>query len=354
MTGAAWRDMSWRDMTELRRLFLACLAVFALPALAPPVRADNIPRVSILEENDSLFFNSDKHYTQGLRLSYLAPDLKPDAAWNDPFNLLADIPTVFAQDGTTTRRYALLLGQSIFTPKNLTLKMPSAHDRPYGGWLYGGASLLQETNHAMLENFEIDAGVVGPGSLAKQVQNDFHQFIGDAEAKGWADQIQNEPGLMLSYERLWRMPLVGDGNSGVDFVPQVGGTAGNVFTYADIGGQLRIGTNLHAEYGPVRIRPALSGTDYFDADQLDGNLGFYFFMGAQGRAVGRNIFLQGNTFRQSPSVGMKVLVADFQAGFSLFWSSDIRFDTSVVRRTEEFQGQATPDEICTAAVAFSW
>jgi hypothetical protein len=338
-------------MIEPRRLCLAALLVLALHV---PARADDRDRISILEENDSLYFNSDKHYTQGLRLSDLAPDLGKDSAWNGPFNLLGDVPGVFAADGPYSRRYALLLGQSIFTPKNLTLKIPSAHDRPYGGWLYGGASLLQESDRSMLENFELDAGLVGPGALGKQVQNDFHQFIDIHQAQGWSSQIQNEPGLMLSYERLWRMPLVGDGNSGVDFVPQAGVTAGNVFTYADIGGQVRIGRNLHAEYGPVRIRPALSGTDYFDASQLDGDLGYYFFVGMQGRAMGHNIFLQGNTDRQSPHVGMKILVADFQAGFSMFWASAIRLDLSVVRRTEEFEGQATPDEIGTAAVAFSW
>jgi lipid A 3-O-deacylase len=338
----------------VRSGFLVALLLPALPVLA---RADDQERVNILEENDSLYFNSDKHYTQGLRLSYLAPDLGPQSSWNDPFNLLSRIPWIFDEDGKDgqySRRYALLLGQSIFTPKNLTLTTPSAHDRPYGGWLYGGASLLQETNRDMLENFELDAGVVGPGALGKQVQNDFHQFIGIGQAKGWADQIQNEPGLMLSYERLWRLQLIGSGSDGVDIVPQVGATAGNVFTYADIGAQMRIGKNLHADYGPVRIRPALSGTDYFDANQLDGNLGYYFFLGLQGRAMGHNIFLNGNTFRQSPSVGMKILVADFQAGFSMFWSSAIRLDLSVVRRTEEFSGQATPDEIGTAAVSFSW
>jgi lipid A 3-O-deacylase len=340
-----------------RGAWLAGVLALVLPALQVPALADGQERVNVLEENDSLYFNSDKHYTQGLRLSDLAPDLGPQSAWNDPFNLLSAVPWIFDEDGKDTpysRRYALLLGQSIFTPKNLTLKTPSTHDRPYGGWLYGGASLLQETNRDMLENFELDAGIVGPGALGKQVQNDFHQFIGIHQAKGWADQIQNEPGLMLSYERLWRMPLIGDGSEGVDIVPQAGATAGNVFTYGDIGAQVRIGKNLHAEYGPVRIRPALSGTDYFDADQLDGNLGYYFFAGVQGRAMGHNIFLNGNTFRQSPRVGMKVLVADFQAGFSMFWSSAIRLDLSVVRRTEEFVGQATPDEIGTVAVSFSW
>jgi lipid A 3-O-deacylase len=206
----------------------------------------------------------------------------------------------------------------------------------------------------MLENLELDAGVVGPGSLAKPVQNDFHQFIGVAQAKGWSSQLQNEPGIMLTYERLWRLPLTGNPNNGIDIVPQLGATAGNVMTYGEVGGLLRIGKGLQADYGPVRVRPALSGTDYFDATGLDGGVGFYFFAGVQGRAVGHNIFLDGNTFRNSAKVPKKYLVADLQAGFSLVWSSAFRFDVSVSRRTEEFHGQRTPDEICTVAAAFNW
>lgn len=350
-------------MIEARNLHLknpvalALAAASLLFAAQIPARADDLGRVNILEENDSLYFNSDKHYTQGLRLSDLAPDLGTQSAWNDPFNFLAELAPVFAEDGTDipyARRYSLFLGQSIFTPKNLTLKDPSMHDRPYGGWLYAGTGLLQESDRKMLENFEIDLGVVGPAALGEVVQNDFHQLIGAQQAKGWADQIQNEPGVMLSYERLCRLPLIGDGNNGVDVVPQAGATIGNVFTYGDAGALLRIGRNLHADYGPARIRPALSGTDYFDSNQLDGDFGSYFFAGAQGRVVGRNIFLDGNTFRQSPSVAKKTYVADLQAGFSMFWSSAIRADFSVVERTEEFIGQKTPDEIGTAALSFSW
>jgi hypothetical protein len=157
---------------------------------------------------------------------------------------------------------------------------------------------------------------------------------------------------VLSYERSWRFPVIG-GNSGVDVVPQVGASAGNVFTYGGAGGLLRIGKNLDADYGPVRIRPALSGTDYFTPPS-DGSVGYYFFVGAQGRAVGRNIFLDGNSFRTSASVPKKALVADLQAGVSVFSGGDFRVDFSVVRRTEEFVGQRTPDEIGTASLAFSW
>ncbi len=345
-----------RHARRMRLLRLAPAVAGLFLALRVPVQADDLQRFDALEENNSLYFNSDKHYTQGLRLSELAPDLGPQSGWNDPFNLVAGISPFLAApvEGTPqARRYALFLGQSIFTPKNLTLTAPSQHDRPYAGWLYVGASLLQETNHNMLENLELDGGIVGPGALGKLVQNDFHQFIGINAAKGWSSQIQDEPGLVLSYERMWRIKLIGNVD-GVDIIPEVGATAGNVFTYGDIGGLLRIGKNLNADYGPVRIRPALSGTDYFDSNGLDGNLGYYVFFGVQGRAVGRNIFLDGNDFRTGPSVAKKALVADLQGGLSMFWSTSIRFDFSVVRRTEEFVGQRTPDEIGTAAVAFSW
>jgi hypothetical protein len=110
---------------------------------------------------------------------------------------------------------------------------------------------------------------------------------------------------------------------------------------------------LRADYGPARIRPALSGTDYFDNDHLDGNLGYYLFAGTQERVVGRNIFLDGNTFRDSPSVDKKVFVTDLQAGFSLFWSQSWRLDFSAVRRSREFDGQLAPDVIGTAAISMS-
>ena len=337
---------------RLEALSLWVTAACCILSLAAEVRAEDQGRFTILEENDSLFFNSDKHYTQGLRLSDLSPTLEPERGWNELFGFVG-ANTPFLQGGRD-RRIALFLGQSVFTPKNLPVKPPDPHDRPYAGWLYVGASLLQDTNRQMLENLELDAGVIGPGSLAKQVQNDFHQFIGVAQAKGWSSQLQNEPGILLTYERLWRVPLTGNPNNGIDIVPQLGATAGNVMTYGDVGGLLRIGKGLQADYGPVRVRPSSSGTDYFDAAALEGEVGFYFFAGAQGRAVGHNIFLDGNTFRNSPNIPKKFLVADLQAGFSLVWSTSFRFDVSVVRRTEEFRGQRTPDEICTVALAFSW
>jgi lipid A 3-O-deacylase len=322
-----------------------------LPGLQNAARGQVSERITVLEENDSLFFNSDKHYTQGLRISDLHPVTGP-GFWNSAFDFLGSFAPIFAPGGT--RQEALFLGQSIFTPKDTQRVPPDPRDRPYAGWLYGGVSLLQETDGWMLENLELGFGVVGPGALGMQVQNTFHQFIGTATAKGWAEQLQHEFGVAASYERKWRVPLAGDTGLGIDIVPQAGATVGNIFTYADAGALLRIGKGLGADYGPIRIRPALSGTDYFDERGLDGGGAFYFFAGAQGRAVARNIFLDGNSYRPSRSVSKKTFVGDLQAGFSASWSKSLRLDISVVLRSGEFRGQRSPDDICTAALTFTW
>ena len=342
-------------------LLLGCGALGVASPRAAAQQAAPTPdaqpsRFTALEENDSLFFNSDKHYTQGLRFSDLIGGVPSSGSlWDDAFNLLNFGP-FFQQGGI--RKTAILAGQSIFTPKNLSLKPPDPRDRPYAGWLYGGISMLQESRLAiadgsMLENFEVDFGMVGPGALGQLAQNTFHQFIGAQQAKGWSDQIQHEFGGMVSYERMWRLPLFGDNGFGADIVPEAGVTAGNVFTYGDVGALLRIGRGLGADYGPVRVRPALSGTDYFDETKLDGH-GWYFFVGTQGRAVGRNIFLDGNTARTSRSVPKKNFVGDAEAGVSLLWSRSLRVDLSVTGRSQEFHGQHGDDDVCAAALTFSW
>jgi len=335
---------------------LALWGVALLIAGAPAaLHADDGQRLSIIEENDSFFFDSDDHYTQGLRIGYLGPDVASDSGWNRPFDVLGGLLPVFpAGEAERSRRYALSFGQSFFTPSVIAADPPDPRDRPYAGWLYLGASLLQDTDRRMLEHLELQLGVVGPAALGKQVQRRWHEFVDGTKPEGWDAQLENEPGIVLSYERKWRLKLAGDGGTGIDLIPELGGSLGNVFTYGEAGVMLRFGRNLQADYGPARIRPALSGTDYFNRDYLDGDFGIYGFVGAQGRAVARNIFLDGNTFRSSPSVDKEPLVADLQAGVSLFWRNGARLDIAVMHRTEEFEDQDGADAIGIVSFAASW
>ena len=344
------------------KFFLAAALAFGAmtvcegPAFAQtpvPTPAQDTGRLSILEENDSLYFNSDKHYTQGLRLSYLFPAVDPDSGWNGPFHFFGSFLPIFQDEPDRIRRYSFSFGQNLYTPKNINLSPPDPRDRPYAGYAYIGFSMFQENRGSQLEHFELQGGVIGPGALGKQTQNTFHGLIGAGAANGWSSQLQNEPGFLFAYDRYMRIPIFGD-NTGLDIIPEAGVTLGNVFTYGEAGLLLRIGTNLKADYGPARIRPALSGPDYFNPSAMDGKLGYYVFAGVQGRAVAQNVFLDGNTFRQSARVSKEPFVGDMQAGVSFFWANSLKLDFMAMRRTIEFAGQSRPDILGTANIAFSW
>ncbi len=348
-------------MSRAKALIAAVVALGALGVSEAPaqaqtpaqIEAQDTGRFTILEENDSIYFNSDKHYTQGLRLSYLFPTVGPTSAWNGPFGFFGSFLPIFRDEPGRIRRYSMSFGQNLYTPKDINRNPPDPRDRPYAGWAYLGLNLMQENHGSQLENFELQLGAIGPGALGKQTQNTFHGLIGAGNANGWGNQLQNEPGILVSYDRSFRIPIIGD-NTGLDIVPEAGLTLGNVFTYGEAGLLLRIGTNLKADYGPVRIRPGLSGSDYFNPAAMDGNLGFYVFAGVQGRAVAHNVFLDGNTFRQSPHVSREPFVGDMEAGFSVFWANSLKLDFMALRRTIEFAGQSHPDILGTAAITFGW
>lgn len=54
--------------------------------------------------------------------------------------------------------------------------------------------------------------------------------------------------------------------------------------------------------------------------------------------VGRNIFIEGNTFRDGPGVEPNRLVADFQAGVALQYSG-VEMTYTHVLRTPEIEGK---------------
>lgn len=323
-----------------------------MAAAAAPAWADDRGRIIVVEENDTYGSDDDRHFTQGIRVSAVSGDLAPDSNWMPVFNGVSSVLPVFAGPGK--RKAEIMVGQDIFTPTNIDAGRADPADRPYAGWLYGGVSLMQENGAKGLENFEIQLGIVGQSALGKQVQNDFHRLIEIGEARGWSGQLRDEPGIVLTYERKWRAGTPLFAGLAVDVVPEAGVSLGNVYTYAAAGGMVRLGHNLQGDYGPTHIRPSLSGSAWFDADQLEGDFGWYVFAGTQGRAVARNIFLDGNTVRDGPSVDKKPLVGDLVVGVSAFWSDAIRLDFSVTERSKEFYGQQSPDRFGMIDVSFGW
>ena len=313
----------------------------AAPALAEEPaetgKARSVPEeeggtFSIIFEND-IFADTDRNYTNGIRAEWLSspmdiPDWVVDAARAFP---------LFPADGSFRASYAV--GQSMYTPRDITQENPPENDRPYAGWLYGSIGLIAE-NGQRLDQLELTVGIVGPASGAAQTQKAVHEIIDSPIPQGWDHQLKNEPGVVLTYQRSWRGLLASQSSAyGADLTPHAGGAVGNVFTYANAGVTLRAGKNLLLDYGPPRIKPSISGSGYFVP--YDGT-SWYFFAGVEGRAVARNIFLDGNTFKNSRSVDRNPFIGDVQFGFAMT-VQNVRVSYTHVFRTPEFDGQEDPD-----------
>ena len=283
---------------------------------------------SFLLEND-LFSEDDDNYTSGIRFSLLSPEYQK-SHWIEK---IAAATPFFDEFGK--KRVSYSFGQSIYTPENILSKAIVPDERPYAGWLYGSVGLVSDTG-SRLERLELTAGMVGPSSLAYQSQRDVHHVRGFLVPRGWDNQLKDEPGFILSYENAWKkysdFGLFGMGG---DVTPKIGFSLGNVHTNFSLGTSFRLGANLPADYGPPKIRPRMSGSDYFSSSK---DFGWYLFADIEGRAVARNIFLDGNSFRDSHSVDKQVFVADAQLGLAMTLD-DYRLAYTHVFRTKEFDTQ---------------
>lgn len=301
-------------------------------SLAAEQAPGRLSTLSFVYENDA-FDNRDVHYTNGVRLSWI-PSSSQTPRWAIKF--ARAIPW-FPLNGEVLHGYSV--GQSMFTSNDISLKNPPPDARPYAGWLYGGISLSVESG-LQLDQLALTVGIVGPASLAEQTQRLIHEVVGANQPKGWDHQLHNEPGLMVSWQRSWRAlaarPFVG---RQLDLTPHVGVTLGNVLTFANGGLTLRYGANLPLDYGPPRIQPGLTGTSSFVPT---AKVGWYLFAGVEGRAVARNIFLDGNSFRNSRSVDKRPLVGDLQFGGVVVWNR-IRLSYTHVLRSREFETQQSRD-----------
>lgn len=322
----------------MKSLALASV-LFASIALAPETASAQ--RATLVLEND-VIARTDRDYTQGFRGSVIFDDLSKDELIGQTFDVVKlGLFPIGAASGPKRSQLEIIVGQSIFTPDKLSGPVwRNGSDRPFGGWLYTGVAASQETAKTQLDSFEFLAGVVGPASLSSQVQDGFHSLLGEQSKPELGYKIRNEPGFVASWDRRWKLGVdLGDGY-GFDVIPSAGLTAGNVFTYGSAGAIFRYGRGLSSSWGPTRVRPASSGASFFSPDPAAPWLGFAVFAGVEGRAVARNIFLDGNTFVDSPHVTKKPLVADLIAGAEMFTQTGARVAFTVIYRTREYTTQA--------------
>ncbi len=330
-----------RNFLSLSIVLLASISAFAenvasnYNALADKFekQGESTESISLYIENDFRF--SDRYYTNGLKLLYtgLGDDFYTSKA---QFAFLR----LFVEDDSETQAWQTAsLGQNMYVSSSISEANPPSWDRPYAGWLYlnAGAHIAKKNS---LDSFSITMGVVGPLSFAEQTQKFYHSIIDAETPMGWDKQINNEFGFMVSYshsQRFFRHDF--SSNFSTDIVGSLGVDLGNVLMQGTARGFIRFGFNLPYDFSPTRI-------DYDSSNDVrwippSGSPDWHCFMYAGGafRAVGQNIFLNGNTFKKSVSVTPEWAVYEAMAGVSTRYKN-FQLDLNWTLQTAEFTTQA--------------
>jgi lipid A 3-O-deacylase len=319
--------------------FSGTLPLMAADPAVPAERARSASVFTFYLEND-FFGGTDRHYTNGVKLSWLSRDL---TTWGEPGwrrKMIEALPLV--NRAGAQKNFGFALGQNIYTPENDDLHVPDPTDRPYAGWSYLELDFVSKTPRIM-DALSLQIGMIGRHSYAQETQHLIHGWLRNDQAKGWAFQLKDEVGANIIFERRWRMFARGARDAiGFDIVPHAGVSVGNVQSFANIGTTVRLGFNLPSDFGIELIAGGAATNS--PLDDRDPRVGarrrgsLFVFGGVDGRAVARDIFLDGNTWVDSPSVEKKRLVGDSFWGVGLVLAK-WQFTYTYVVRSKEFKAQ---------------
>jgi hypothetical protein len=364
--------------------------LLVLVVFSPPSRAtDDNPWTLVAYFENDLFTDTDESYTNGVRMSWISPDVSSyehDPGFpgfiskiNDRLRFFHDLNVRDCGDPSADpqtclqRNLVISLGQLMFTPEDYLATELVEDDRPYAGYLYSTFG-YHTRDDAQLDTIEVTFGIVGPASLAQQTQDFIHHLRDIPVFKGWDNQLKNEPVFQLLYEhkerlvagrllRGWSPPrwLPSEWHPRYDLIGHLGANVGNAMIYANLGFEYRIGLGLPNDFGSAALRPGGDNSAPGRWSPRKGDVGtprpafetgsLHLFASFDGRAVARDIFLDGNTFRDSHSVSKEYFVGDMSVGIGLIYH---RWKVSLARvwRSEEFAGQNEPHQFGSISVSF--
>jgi len=312
-------------MVVVRRVWSAVL--LSMLSMVATAQADDRPSpvYGFLFENDWAG-GGDENYSAGVQLTRTIQRASKDG---------------------NARYLQLALGQQIYTPQKQEVREPIEDQHPYAGWLFGEAIFVTDRGDGKpIDTFGVQIGVVGPWSHAETAQDTAHRLVDESTFKGWDNQIGNQPGLQIHVQRRWTSMTWGRGVWTTDFQPSIAANLGNVLVSAEVGGTFRFGKNLGRPLGEHRHQPGSTGIAWY-AERPKGQEPRYFFLGAQARAVGYAIWLDGRPFQEDIiTQASEDFVYDLEGGAS--WPLPIgstRLTLSYMRRSRTFHDQVEPQGI---------
>ncbi|MCU0446910.1 MAG: lipid A deacylase LpxR family protein [Microscillaceae bacterium] len=174
---------------------------------------------------------TDRYFTNGIRIDIAGKYLQ-----KLPLSKL-----LLRFKNPTDELYGLSIGQNMYTPIDLTKTEVDSLDRPYAGWLYISRSLI--SNDAMKGQrltSELDIGVIGEASFARQTQIWFHKnVVPSTIPQGWGNQIRNDLGI--NYYVKFEKRFIPQVHQNLDIIQSVEGNVGFVSNFVGLGTLIRVG-----------------------------------------------------------------------------------------------------------------
>jgi len=346
------------NLTFQRLLLAICLGLYLSAAQASKDQTTDWT-LNLYLEND-LFSNTDEGYTNGVRASWVSPDL---ADYLDDEQLPAWIRSInqrltfFHKTREGLQRNVIFsIGQTLHTPRDLDRTDLILKDRPYAGWLFASLGYQTRTD-LQLDTLEARLGMVGPAAFGQEAQDFIHDLRGFDKFKGWDNQLANEPGMMFIWEHKRKLPPVYYANSrfGYDVIGHSGIALGNVSTYVNAGAEVRVGWSIPDDFGTSALRPGGDNSSPYSVwdPRIKGQRrwGMHAFASVDTRLIARDIFLDGNSFQSSHSVEKKYLVAEAAVGLSFIYGGS-KISYAQIFRSKEFSLQQSYHSY--GSIAFSY
>lgn len=322
----------------------AGLALF-LSGPVTPARADRM--VNILIENDFLGFLdgdlSDRYYSNGLSITLRRGGLDASDFAHRFGRVLSRLePSAGAPDPEARVWESFGVSHSFFTPDNITDPDPGPLTHPYAGYLQAFYEVTKR-HGKVIDTARLSLGVVGPLAFAETVQTLWHNAVRSSRPKGWDSQLRNEPVVQISWHRKGPRLILLDASAesggdplDVDLRPVAAASLGNAFITGSFGLEARLGQGLGNDFGPARLGPDGATTGFIERGETP--FSWFIFAGADIRTVGRNLFIEGNTFSEGTGHRLERFVHDIRTGFTL-QVRDWDLSYAHVSRSEEFKAQ---------------
>lgn len=291
----------------------------------------------IISENDAYAHPYiDRHYTAGTSIIYTSREYDLLNAENNDktppkvMNFMKYI-SLFPKDIVTSWTFGI--NSEIYTPDDKDVSKIST-EHPYAGILYLSSGIMHR-RHNTLERIKIDIGLTGPYSFAEDFQNGIHSTVNTSNNTifdGWNTQIKGEFVFNLHYEMIYRLRMLETKYFSIHALPAVHVALGNGSTYLDLSSRIKFGYNLDTDFGTSKVNYGSSSWEIY-SDKFT----FYGFIGAGLRVVGRNIYIQGNTWEDHRH-NLIPFVYYGEAGIALAYKH-IKLSYTFTYKSEEFKEQ---------------